>query len=60
MIRNTLMIKLFILSKLIINKIFIILFLNICLINNSSASDMSLILIDKLFENGAKVCKKWV
>ena len=40
------------------NKIFLILILNVFLVNNSSAYDMSLILIDKLFQNGTKLCKK--
>ena len=40
------------------NKIFIILVLNVFLVNNSFAYDVSLLLTDKLFENGNKLCKK--
>ncbi len=40
------------------NKIFLILILNVFLVKNSSAYDMSMILIDKLFQNGTKLCKK--
>ena len=36
----------------------IVYLLNVFLVNNSYAYEMSLILLDKLFQNGTKLCKK--